>query len=131
MSRYVRSGSSLAAGLRELAILATAYEIGQRYEITHHVETAKGVGVSAEKLAAIRFAGDPSTLDPIERVAVEFSRQVARSRTCDDATFAAVLKSLGAEGAMDLVVTVAWYQLCAVILDATAVDLEPDFGGGG
>jgi len=35
MSRYVRSGSSLDAGLRELVILATAHELGQDYEVAH------------------------------------------------------------------------------------------------
>lgn len=40
MSRYVRSGSSLDPGLRELAILATAHELGQEYEVAHHTEAA-------------------------------------------------------------------------------------------
>jgi alkylhydroperoxidase family enzyme len=40
MSRYVRSGSSLDAGLRELAILATAHALGQAYEVAHHTEAA-------------------------------------------------------------------------------------------
>ena len=57
MSRYVRSGSSLDPGLRELAILATAHELGQDYEVAHHTEAAARAGVSAEKLAAVAPGG--------------------------------------------------------------------------
>lgn len=129
MSRYVRSSSSLDPGLRELAILATAYEFKQDYEIAHHVEAARREGVPPPKLAAVAPGGDLSALTPLERCAVEFSRQAARTRDCDDAMFRRLQAYLPAEGVVDLVVTTAWYHLCAVILGSLRVDLEPEHGG--
>src|ERR1700687_837477 len=108
MSRYVRSGSSLDPRLRELAILATAHDLGQAYEVAHHTEAAARAGVSAEKIAAVAPGGSLDALTPQELGAVEFARQAARSRTCDDATFARLQELLKPEEMVDLVVTTAW-----------------------
>jgi AhpD family alkylhydroperoxidase len=126
MSRYVRSGSSLDAGLRELAILATAHALGQAYEVAHHSEAAARAGVSAGKLAAVAPGGSLDALTPAEHGAVEFARQVAHSRTCDEATFARLQALFSTEEIVDLVVTTGWYHLCAVILGSLRVELEAE-----
>ncbi|MGI8564024.1 MAG: carboxymuconolactone decarboxylase family protein [Candidatus Dormibacter sp.] len=84
MSRYVRGGSSLEPQLRELVILATAYTFGQRYEIAHHLEAARALGVPEAKLSAVAPGGDLQALTGPERTAVQFSRETARTRTCSD-----------------------------------------------
>jgi 4-carboxymuconolactone decarboxylase len=129
MSRYVRSASSLDPGLRELVIVATAHRFGQRYELVHHLEAARKAGVSDAKLAALEPGGDLDALSPQERCAVEYARQSAQSRTCDAETFSRLQEYFGPEGLIDLVVTSAWYHLCAVILDSTEIGLEPEYGG--
>ena len=129
MSRYVRSGSSLEPGLRELSILATAHEFGQAYELAHHTDAAILAGVPEEKLAAVGPGGNVALLTPPERCAVEFARQVARGRDCDDAVFAQLREFFGPDGVIDLALTVAWYHLCAVILGTMHVEVEPQYGG--
>jgi len=124
MSRYVRSASSLDPGLRELTILATAHELGQDYEIRHHTDAGTKVGLSAAQLAAVAPGGKLEALTPAERCAVEFARQVARDRRCDDQTFKRLETFFSPEQIVDLVVTTAWYHLCAVILGSLQVDLE-------
>lgn len=124
MSRYVRSGSSLDPGLRELAILATAHELGQAYEVAHHTDAAGRVGVAPAKVASVIAGGSPNALTPAERCAVDFARQAAHSRSCDDATFGRLQSLLSAEEIVDLVVTTGWYHLCAVILGSFRVELE-------
>lgn len=126
MSRYVRSGSSLDPGLRELAILATAHELGQDYEVAHHTQAAAGAGVDPAKVAALMPGGSLEILTPAERGAVEFARQAARTRSCDDATFGRLQALFSAEEITDLVVTTAWYHLCAVILGSLRVELEAE-----
>ena len=126
MSRYVRSGSSLDPGLRELAILATAHELGQDYEVAHHTEAAARAGVSAEKLAAVVPGGLLEALSAAERGAVEFAREVAHSRTCGDSTYEHLQQLFKPEEIVDLVVTTGWYHLCAVILGSLRVELEPE-----
>lgn len=128
MSRYVRGGSSLEPAVRELMILATAYEFGQTYEITHHLKAARAAGVPDEKLAAVAPGGDIRALGARERLAAEFSQEAARTRTCGSDTFSKLVEEFGTDGAVDVVVTAAWYHLCAVILNSTDVDLETGNG---
>jgi alkylhydroperoxidase family enzyme len=124
MSRYVRSGSTLDPGLRELVILATAHELGQEYEVAHHTEAAARVGVNPAKVAALTPGGSPEVLTAAERCAVEFAREVAHTRSCDDAMFHRLQSLFSSEQIVDLVVTMAWYHLCAVILGSLRVELE-------
>jgi alkylhydroperoxidase family enzyme len=124
MSRYVRSGSTLGPDLRELVILATAHELGQPYEVAHHTEIAMNVGVDSSKVAALMPGGSLDAFTPAERCAVEFARQAAHTRSCDDATFRRLQSLFSAEQIVDLVVTTAWYHLCAVILGSLDVELE-------
>jgi len=128
MSGYIRGASSLAPGLRELVILATAYELGDPYEVAHHTDAAARAGVAPEKVAAVAPGGSLDSLSASERCAVEFARQVALSRTCDDSTFALLQSLFTREQIVDLVVTCGWYHLCAVILGSLQVELE-DAGG--
>jgi AhpD family alkylhydroperoxidase len=129
MSRYIRDASSLEPGTRELVILATAHELGQAYEVAHHTEGAARAGVAPEKVAAVTAGGSLDALSEAERCAVEFARQVAVSRTCDDATFARVQANFTKEQIVDLVVTCGWYHLCAVVLGSLEVELEPGAAG--
>lgn len=124
MSRYVRSGSTLDPGLRELVILATAHELGQAYEVAHHTEIALRVGVDPLKVAAFVPGGSLDSFTPAERCAVEFARQAAHTRSCDDAMFRRLQSLFSKEQIVDLVVTTAWYHLCAVILGSLDVELE-------
>jgi alkylhydroperoxidase family enzyme len=124
MSRYVRGGSSLDAGLRELAILATAHELNQPYEVSHHTEAAARAGVPAQKVAAVAPGGSLDALTPAERCAVEFARQAAHTRTCDDAMFERMQSLFSTEQIVDLVLTTGWYHLCAVVLGTLHVELE-------
>jgi 4-carboxymuconolactone decarboxylase len=124
MSRYVRSASSLEPGLRELAILATAHELGEDYEVLHHTEAAAKAGVPPAKVAAVATGGKLDVLTRSERCAVQFARQVAATRTCDDAMFSRLESLFSPEEIVDLVVTTAWYHLCAVILGSLRVDIE-------
>jgi 4-carboxymuconolactone decarboxylase len=124
MSRYVRSGSSLEPGVRELVILATAHELGQEYEVAHHTQAAAGVGVDPAKVAALMPGGSLDGFTPAERCAIEFARQTAHTRSCDDATFSRLQSLFSTQEIVDLVVTTAWYHLCAVVLGSLRVELE-------
>jgi len=66
------------------------------------------------------------TFTPAERCAVEFARQAAHTRSCDEATFGRLQSLFSTEEIVDLVVTTAWYHLCAVILGSLRVELEGD-----
>ncbi|HEY6876265.1 MAG TPA: carboxymuconolactone decarboxylase family protein [Candidatus Dormibacteraeota bacterium] len=107
MSAYVRGGSSLDPKLREAVILTAARELGSEYEVAHH---SKGVNFD--------------DLDERGRCAVDYARSAARTRNCDDETFARLEDHFTTPEIVDLVVTVGWYHLCAVILGTLEVELE-------
>lgn len=123
MSAYVRSGSSLDPGLRELIILATAHELDQPYELAQHTEIARQVGLSAAKVGAAT-GGSQEALEPAERCVIEFARQVARTRTCAEGTFDSLREHFSDAAVVDIVVTAAWYHLCAAVLGPLEVELE-------
>jgi 4-carboxymuconolactone decarboxylase len=124
MSRYVSDPSSLDPGLRELVILATAHELDQPYEVAHHTDAAARAGVPANKVRAVAPGGSLDVLSPAERCAVQFARKAARARTTDDALFRRLEAYFSPPQIVDLVVTTAWYHLCAVILGSLRVELE-------
>jgi 4-carboxymuconolactone decarboxylase len=125
MSRYIRDDSSLPPAIREVAILATAETLHQPYELAHHRPAALRAGVTQEKIDAI-LAGEAHELAPIERVVVTYAVQVSRERSVDDATFEELRSYFSDAEIADLVVTVAWYHLCAAVLGPLAVELEVD-----
>jgi alkylhydroperoxidase family enzyme len=123
MSRYIRDDSSLRPDTREIAILATAQALDQGYEIAHHSVAALRAGVAQGKIDSI-LEGTTEGLEPLERAVVGYARQVARDRSVDDATFAELKSFFPDAGIADLVLTVAWYHLCAAVLGPLQVELE-------
>jgi 4-carboxymuconolactone decarboxylase len=123
MSRYIRDESSLRPEMREIAILATAGALNQDYEIAHHRGAALRAGVAQGKIDSI-LAGTTGDLEPDERAVVGYALQVARDRSVDDATFAELKSYLPDAAIVDLVLTVAWYHLCAAVLGPLHVELE-------
>jgi len=125
MSRYVRNASSLPPALRELAILVTAHELNQDYERAHHLPVARQAQVAESVLAAVERNGW-SELPNQTKLVLDYARQVARNRSVDEATFAALSRELSVPMLVDLVVTVAWYHLCAAILGPLEIEIEDE-----
>lgn len=123
MSRYIRDDSSLRPEIREIAILATARALDQGYEIAHHRAAALRAGVAQRKIDSI-LAGTTGDLEPVERAVARYAHHVARERAVDDATFAELKSFFSDAGIVDLVLTVAWYHLCAAVLGPLQVELE-------
>jgi 4-carboxymuconolactone decarboxylase len=124
MSNYVRDRSTLEDGIRELSILATAYALGQEYEIAQHTKLARRAGLSEAKIKAVRAGSSVEGLTEHERCAVEYAQEAATSRTCSDATFAQMRRLFSVEQVVDLIVTAAWYHLCAILLGSLQIDIE-------
>jgi alkylhydroperoxidase family enzyme len=125
MSHYIRDLSSLDRNVAEMAVLATAHALGQPYEIAHHEPLALAAGVSPQTIDAIA-GGETDRLDPIERAVVTYADQVARKLDVDDDVFEQLKAMLSDAELTDLVLTVAWYHLCAAVLGPLRVEVEPD-----
>jgi AhpD family alkylhydroperoxidase len=125
MSHYIRDLSSLDRTVAEMAVVATAHALKQPYEIAHHEPLALAAGVPRQTIAAIA-AGETDQLDPIERAVVTYADQVARKREVDDDVFEQLKAMLSDAELTDLVLTVAWYHLCAAVLGPLRVEVEAE-----
>src|SRR6202000_2355917 len=52
---HLLMSSTLPARIRELAILRVAHRRDCAYEWTHHIDLAKGEGITDDEIAAVRF----------------------------------------------------------------------------
>jgi alkylhydroperoxidase family enzyme len=126
MSHYIREQSSLDPRLREIAILSTGRALSQPYERAHHEPVALSLGVAPGAIEAIA-RGDFDQLEPLERAVAVYAEQVATRGDAEDELFEELRRSLPDGELTDLVVTVAWYHLCAAILTPLHVEVEPEY----
>jgi 4-carboxymuconolactone decarboxylase len=126
MSHYIRDRSSLDDPLREIAVLSTAQALAQPYERAHHEPVALSAGVEPSTIEAIA-AGHTDRLEPLARAVAAYADQVARRHDVDEKVFEELRRGLSDAELTDLVVTVAWYHLCAAILGPLRVEVEQEY----
>lgn len=126
---YVRHDSRLDPRLRELAILQVGYVTRSEYEYAHHIEIARGVGVSDEDIRAVALesAGATSTLGTLERAVLSAAREIVDQPKISDETFATLSKHLDEECTVDLVLAISFYCAVVRVLGVLQIDLEQSY----
>jgi alkylhydroperoxidase family enzyme len=126
---WIRNGSTLDGRLRELAILQVGYVTGAEYEWTHHIRIGRDFGVTDDDLRAIAAETDgrDSGLPDLDRRVLRFAREVTRDLEAPAADVEALRQALGEEHLVDLLLTVAFYNLVVRVLHTLDVDLEADY----
>jgi alkylhydroperoxidase family enzyme len=120
--RYV--SPTIPSDVREIVTLTTARVLKCQYVWTHHCESAKQAGVREEVIAAIREEVAPRRLLPKEGVFLQFTRELLEDKRVRDATYSAVEHLLGQKGAVDLIVTIGYYAMLCLAINALEIDLE-------
>jgi alkylhydroperoxidase family enzyme len=124
----VRTALALDPKLRELSICAVAALNGADYEFHHHAPEFVKAGGSAEKVQALRdpdaARADPALLDATERAVLALTVEMTRNVAVADATFAAVRRALGDRCTVELVATIATYNMVSRFL--VALGIEPE-----
>jgi AhpD family alkylhydroperoxidase len=123
MLSAVRNRNSLPAGLRELVILRVAVLNRAPYEFDAHVPHALAAGVAQAAIDAMRtipLAAD-APLSAAEQVAVRLSDTMTRDIDVPDALFAEVQTHFGAQAQIDLVATIAAYNMVSRFLVALQI----------
>lgn len=130
MLSAVRNRNSLPASLRELVILRVAVLNGADYEFDAHVPHALAGGVSQATIDATRLQpfpfsisgdGAASTFSVDERLVLELTDAMTRDIVVPDALFDRVKQRFDAQGLVDLVATVAAYNMVSRFLIALHV----------
>ncbi len=126
---YIRHGSKLDPRLRELAILQVGWLAKSPYEWSHHVKLGHDFGVSYEDVQALidDTDGKPTTLDAITRLVLQAAREITTGGEMAADTFAALQAEWGNELAIDLTLTIAFYNAVVRVLGTLKIDVEPEY----
>ena len=117
----VRNKSSLPADLREMVILRVAILNRAPYEFDAHVPHAQKAGVADDKIAALREAKIGAMFTEQERTVLRLTEVMTRDIDVPDALFAAVKKHFDEQAMIDLLVTIAAYNMVSRFLVATQI----------
>lgn len=126
LGAYLRFDTEIPKDLTEVVTLATAREIGSRYEFYAHAPLARKAGVSEQTILAIARGSAPQGLSGEEEMVVRYTQELLRGRKISDTTFGAVQKRFGVQGMVDLTALVGHYLLVGHVM--AAFDVEPPPG---
>ena len=117
LGEFLRFESALPARIKELAILVTAREWGQRYEWSFHLPLALRAGVDRETAEAIAASRHPAALMSEEAAAYELLTELFANRNVSDRVYAAALAAFGEAGVVELVTFGGYYGLLAMVMN--------------
>jgi 4-carboxymuconolactone decarboxylase len=117
----VRNQTNVPATLRELIILRVAVLNGAAFEFDAHVPHAAKAGVSAEKIAAVRLPDLPMVFEPVERLVLELADFMTRNIVVPEALMDRLQEHFDAKGTVEVVATVAAYNMVSRLLVALNV----------
>lgn len=123
MLSAVRNRNSLPPSLRELVILRVAILNRAPYEFDAHVPHALKAGVPQAVIDATRVPGIESEapFSPAERVAMQLTDTMTRDIEVPDALYAEVQMHFDTQAQIDLVATIAAYNMVSRFLVALQI----------
>ncbi len=121
MLTAVRNRFAVPAALRELAILRVAVLNGASFEFAAHVPHAERAGVSAAKIAAVRQTPLPDDFSADERLVLALTDAMTRAVVVPDDVFEPLRARYDAKVLVELVATVAAYNMVSRFLVALRI----------
>ena len=117
----VRNQSSVPPRLRELAILRVAVLNRAPFEFDAHVPHALAAGLTREKIDALRNDTIDEGFDAIERVVVDLTDAMTHQVQVADEVFDRLHPHFDARATVELVATVAAYNMVSRFLEALEI----------
>ncbi|HUG23487.1 carboxymuconolactone decarboxylase family protein [Piscinibacter sp.] len=117
----VRQQTGVPASLRELIILRVAVLNGARFEFDAHVAHAEKAGVGARKIEAVWEPELSPLFDPTERLVLELADRMTRDIVVPDALMERLRAHFDSRGIVEVVATVAAYNMVSRLLVALNV----------
>jgi 4-carboxymuconolactone decarboxylase len=122
----LRHGSRTPRALRELVILRGAQVSASEYEWAQHLRMARKAGVREAQISALAGWRTSPEFDAREKAALQLAESVTSGRVGDEA-YREAMRHFDHHDYVELAVTAGLYAMVARVLDAMAVELEPDF----
>lgn len=126
VGEYVRFNTSLDKRINEMAILMSAQAWGAQYEWYAHAPLALKAGLDPEVVKAIGAGHKPEKMKDDEAIVWEFTTQLRRDHSVDDATYAKALEKFGEPGVVDLIAVNGYYDVVAMTLNVAHVKAPAD-----
>jgi len=120
----LRHGTTIEKRFRELAVLMVGVAAKSQYEFDHHWNAALKAGLPRPKLQAIGDFATSPLFDDAERAVLRYAKEATETGTVADATWAALREHFDDRKAMEIVVTVAWYNFVVRILLPLEIENE-------
>jgi 4-carboxymuconolactone decarboxylase len=117
----VRNQTTIAADLRELVILRIAVLNRAAFEFDAHVPHAQRAGVSAAKIEALRESPLPPVFTPLEDLVLTLADTMTRDIEAGDTLMDELNRHFDARGLVELVATVAAYNMVSRFLVALRI----------
>jgi len=124
---HLRAELSIPQKLQELAILVVARHWSAQYEWFAHARHAAEVGIEPAIVEAIRTRRAPSISDDKEAIVYRVAKELCETRNLSDDAYARAVTLLGEQAVVDLVTTIGFYVMVAMVLVGFRVDV-PDGG---
>lgn len=121
---YIRYTSVLEPRLRELAILTVARETRCPNEQVAHEPLAVAAGLEEGVVVGVR-TGNVTDADPVVRNVHDFVTRLVRDVDVPEDLYRRVADVVGDRGVVDLVSTVGFYTMIAMLLSATKAPVTP------
>ena len=120
----LRNDTVIERRFRELAILVVAGLTKCQYELDHHWNAALNAGVARDKIEnAAGFETYP-TFDPQERAVMRYAREATLRGEVSNAAWDGLRAFMDVRQAMEIVITVAWYNMIARLLVPLQIETE-------
>lgn len=118
MLSAVRNKSSISADVRELCILRVAVLNNAPFEFNAHAPIALREGVPQALIEEVRETEIPINCTPIQKIALQLTDAMTRDIVVPDALFEEVKKLFNPQQQIDLVATIAAYNMVSRFLTA-------------
>ena len=117
----IRNRGSLPPDVRKLVILRVAVLNRAPFEFEAHVPHARRAGISDEKIRAVeeQDIGDP--FGDEERAVLAFADAMTRDVQVADAVYEPIARRFDAQGVVELVATIAAYNMVSRFLEALRI----------
>jgi 4-carboxymuconolactone decarboxylase len=120
---YARFDSPIDKFFREVAATVASAELENPAEYVVHARQLRQLGVSEAVVQAILDRAPVKGATEDQMIAINLARELTRDHKLSDASFQAGRKRLGDAGVVDLIATVGYYAMLAVV--HVALDIAP------
>lgn len=126
LGEYLRFGNAFGPRLTELAVLLVARRWSAQFEWVMHAPIAAERGIRPETIDAIAAGRRPAGLPDDELAVFELVSELLQDGAVSDGSYERAVSALGEAGVVDLVGTVGYYSMLAMILSVAQTPLPLD-----